>query len=100
MPKEMHRNERATWEALQNPWGLSKTRPMKDVVASLQKYVSTYDQQHGYENYSDETFIEDILYGIGKALDEKFEMAPGFQKFKEEVLLPHLGIEHAVTKRK
>lgn len=100
MAKKLHRNEQASWEALQNPWGLSKTRTMKEVVESFMKYVATYDKQYGYENFHDETFIDDILYGLGRALGEKYEYATGFERFKEEVLIPHLGIRDAVKRRK
>jgi hypothetical protein len=68
----------------------SKQKRMKKIVKYLQKFMATYDKQFGYLDYNDETLIDDILYGLGVALDEKeFEFAPGFKKFKD-VLAKHL----------
>lgn len=63
---------------------------MKLMVQYLTRYMETYDQQSGYENYSDETFINDVLYGLGVALNpEQHQFADGFQHWKEK-LLQHL----------
>lgn len=57
---------------------------MKRMVAVMQDYWNTYDEQYGYENYSDKTFLLDALYGIGLALDrDKYYTATGFDRFKE-----------------
>ena len=39
-------------------------RRMRDAVAYLQKYMATYDKQPLYMEYSDSTYIADILYGL------------------------------------
>lgn len=52
-------------------------------TARLQKYWDTYHEQHGYENYKLETFLEDALYGVGMAVDDKYRFANGFDRFKE-----------------
>lgn len=62
---------------------------MRDAVASLQKYMATYDKQYGYLDYRDETYINDVLYGLGRSLDRRFEFAGGFAEFKR-FLLTHL----------
>lgn len=66
---------------------------MADVVKAtekLQNYMNAYDKQMGYEDYSEETFIDDVLYGLGTALDfKKYSFAPGYKKFKKR-LLEHL----------
>ena len=60
-----------------------KQNRMKDAVAKLTKYIGTFDTQHGYVDYSDATFINDVLYGIGIALNEQeYQYAQGFVKFK------------------
>jgi hypothetical protein len=64
---------------------------IKKATESLQKYMATYDNQYGYEDYSEETFIDDVLYGLGRALDKKYQWSPGFSKFKEK-LLKHLAV--------
>lgn len=63
---------------------------MRDAVAYLQKFLSTYDQQPEYLNYRESTFIEDVLYGLGVALSpSEHQYATGFRKFKEK-LAEHL----------
>lgn len=60
---------------------------MKKAVASLEEYILTYKDQECYESYSDETFIDDILYGLGIALDPMgHRFADGYQRFKEKLL--------------
>ena len=66
-------------------------RRVRRIVKKLQDYMSTYDQQPGYLNYTDETIIEDILYGLGIALEpKKHRCANGFSVFKKQ-LAKHLG---------
>ena len=60
-----------------------KQKRMKEIVKKFQHYVSTYDIQRGYIDYSDTTFIDDMLYGIGIAISDDYKLAPGFQKFKD-----------------
>lgn len=80
MNNGLTRHERNMIEALS---GKEQTRSMKEVVTFFQDYVSTYSSQQGYEQYTDETFIMDILYGLGIALDpEEYKCADGFRKFK------------------
>ena len=66
-------------------------RRMKAAVEYLQQYMQTYDTQRGYLDYSDKTFINDVLYGLGVALNPKqYEFADGFDRFKEH-LREHLS---------
>ena len=60
-----------------------KQKRMKEIVNKFQKYVETYDKQHGYLDYTDNTFIDDMLYGIGIAISGDYKFAQGFFKFKE-----------------
>lgn len=63
-----------------------RQRRMKKIVERMVDYVSTYDQQAGYQDYSDETFIQDMLYGISLSLDaEKYKFADGYRKFQETI---------------
>jgi len=67
-----------------------KRARMKTTVAYLQNYMSTYSDQTGYEDYSDETLINDVLYGLGMAIDpENNQRANGFLRFKD-ILIEHL----------
>lgn len=62
---------------------------MRDAVAYLKKYMATYDKQMGYLDYRTETYMEDILYGLGASLGAEYQFSDGFAKFKA-VLRKHL----------
>jgi len=63
-----------------------KQRRMKKMVEYFQEYVNSYSKQKYYMNYSDKTFIEDMIYGIGLSLArEKDGFEDGFEKFKEKL---------------
>ena len=51
--------------------------------------MDRYDKQQGYESYSEETLIDDVLYGLGIALDSRNAYANGYEKFKTR-LIAHL----------
>ena len=63
---------------------------MREAVASLQQYMATYDKQYGYQDYPDTTYINDVLYGLGRSLSREYEFADGFEKFRD-VLRKHLN---------
>lgn len=64
---------------------------VKAIIESFQHYVTTYTTQPDYLNYSDTTIIDDMLYGLGLAFNEKeYKMAGGYRKFKNR-LRKHLG---------
>ncbi len=57
------------------------------IVDEFQRYVATYSTQKGYEDYEDETFLNDMLYGLGIAIDNgAYGWAGGYVKFKKKVL--------------
>ena len=59
---------------------------MEQIVARFQKYVASYTEQESYQDYSDRTFIDDILYGIGIAIEPAaFKCADGFEKWQAEL---------------
>jgi len=60
-----------------------RRRLMRARVGSIQHYVATYSDQAHFEDYSDDTFINDMLYGIGLAMDGvEYAQGAGFEKFK------------------
>ena len=63
---------------------------MKNAIEHLKEYVGTYENQGGWEEYRPETYIDDILYGLGTSISDKFKFADGFDRFKE-ILRDHLG---------
>jgi hypothetical protein len=62
---------------------------MRQAVAGFQLYVSTYSDQPGYQDYYDETFINDMLYGIGLAMQTgtptDYSGPGGFERFKQRL---------------
>lgn len=49
----------------------------------FKKYVDTYDpKKHAFEG-SPEVIFEDMLYGIGIAIDKKHNFYEGFKLFKQ-----------------
>lgn len=66
-----------------------KRERMKAAVAHLTSYMVTYTKQEFYEDYTDKTYIDDILYGLGISLGKEYTCADGFDKFKD-VLRKHL----------
>jgi len=66
-------------------------KKVKKAIEYLQNYMQTYDKQGGYLDYTDETIINDVLYGLGVAIGGKeYEFAQGFKKFKKR-LITHLS---------
>lgn len=63
-----------------------RQKRMQKIVAAMELYVAGYTEQSSYLDYSDETFINDMLYGIGLALDRReFGMGAGFDRFKKRL---------------
>lgn len=75
---------------------------MREIVARMQRYWETYPEQPNFADYSDATFIQDALYGIGIAINPKlYEAADGFTRFTE-VLRPYVnppGLTSAKTEQ-
>jgi len=82
----MNRTKENVWRKMQ---GLPQLRKMEEVVARFQHYIETYDEQPGYEEYTDATFLEDVLYGIGIALSDNYQFGQGHREFKKR-LMKHL----------
>lgn len=63
-----------------------KQKRMRAVVARFQEYVRTYSDQAHYDQYRDDTFLDDMLYGIGIAMEpKKWRSGTGFDAFKEKL---------------
>lgn len=58
-------------------------KPMRDRAEFLENYWRTYVDQAGFEEYSEETFLADALYGIGVAISEEYKCAGGYDRFKD-----------------
>jgi len=51
------------------------------------EFVNTYDDQVGFTSYSEETIINDMLYGIGICLDDdEYGFADGYARFRIKLL--------------
>lgn len=67
-----------------------KQKRMRRAVEDLADFMATYDTQRGYVDYSDSILIDDVLYGLGVALEpDKYKWATGYALFKD-VLRAHL----------
>lgn len=63
-----------------------RRRLMRARVAAFQHYVTTYSWQPEYEDYSDDTYLKDMLYGIGLSMDGvHYSDASGFDLFKQHL---------------
>jgi len=77
--------------ALNNLVSRRDKKAMVKAVKRMKKYWNTYDQQVGFEGFSVETFLDDALYAIGIAIDDKeYKYVDGYQKFKN-ILREQLG---------
>ena len=61
------------------------TKSVKDAAAYLKDYIDKYDSQYNYENYRIETFIHDIVYGLGVSLDDDHQCAQGYDIFRKKL---------------
>lgn len=78
----MNRTETNTWRKLQ---GLRPLKELAEIVVDLQRYISGYVKNEHFSDYSDETFLDDIIYGLGTAYSQKNEYAQGALKFRKEL---------------
>ena len=59
---------------------------MRKAIQYLMDHMNTYDLQGGCLDYSDETLIDDVLYGLGVALGGKeHQYAQGFEVWKAKL---------------
>jgi hypothetical protein len=69
---------------------------MTKAVELFQHYVATYSKQAYFKDYSDRIFLDDMLYGIGLALQTDtptdYSGPGGYERFKEH-LRRHLGAQ-------
>jgi hypothetical protein len=64
---------------------MKQTNSTKNAVEILKIYIDTYDSQKGYEDYSTQIYIDDILYGLAISLSNEYTYAPGFEQFKKDL---------------
>ena len=59
---------------------------MVGAVSFLEQYMSTYSNQQGFEDYTDQIYIDDILYGLGASLDQtEYQYHGGYMKFLQRL---------------
>lgn len=59
---------------------------IRPAIKYLRDYLNTYEDQLGIDDYTVDTWIEDILYGLGMSLDPKaHKWASGHAKFKAKL---------------
>jgi hypothetical protein len=55
----------------------------------LTDFASSYPTQLGFDDYTTETFMDDMLYGLGVSLSDDYRFSIGFKQFKID-LINHL----------
>jgi len=67
----------------------NQTAITQETIDKFKQYINTYKLKHACGHQF--TFIEDMLYGLGIAVDpEEFQYFNGFQKFKARLRKDHL----------
>lgn len=56
----------------------------KFIVDKMKRYVNTYDENQFFD---EESFIKDMIYGIGVSLSNKNRFRGSFQKFLQRLKL-------------
>lgn len=68
-----------------------KEKRMKAAITSLTHYMVTYGYDEDNYGWTDKSFINDVLYGLGVALHgDKYKFANGYDEWKKE-LIKHLN---------
>ncbi len=70
---------------------MENSTPLKDSNFNIEEalkyfnhYVTTYENQYHWQRYQIETWLDDIIYGLGVSIDpSKFKYNDGFCKFKK-----------------
>ena len=75
----MTRDEQHAWNKLNDTGHGHKS--MKEVVDQYQSYVKKYVAHS--QTATDKILIDDMLYGLGTALDDKYTFRDGFLSFKK-----------------
>ncbi len=77
----------------------AKQKRMQGAIRYLRDYMATYEAQAGCLNYTDKTLIDDVLYGLGVALDPRlYQYASGYSAWKEK-LREHLAVDCGLNVR-
>lgn len=58
---------------------------VEKAVDFMEQYINTYRNQPYYKTYTEATFINDMLYGVGVAVSDEYQFAQGFDTFKEKL---------------
>ena len=67
----------------------------REALAELQKILQHYDESEGLENYKVDTYINDVLFFIGKSIDDdEYNWAQGYRKFMATRIYPKALSEH------
>jgi hypothetical protein len=66
--------------------GLPKMdKSIEEAVDFLRHYMNTYDNQSCWMEYEPETYVNDILYGLGVSMSDDFKWGQGYDKFLLEL---------------
>ncbi len=67
----------------------------REALKELQKILEHYDEVENLEEYVEDTYINDILFFLGKSIDEDMHSwAQGYRKFMATRIYPKALKEH------
>ena len=61
---------------------------IENAINYMEKFVDSYrkSQDPFYKEFTMDTYLLDLLYGIGVSISEEYRMANGFYKFKKDLI--------------
>lgn len=61
---------------------------IENAINYMEKFVGTYrkSQDPFYKEFTMDTYLLDLLYGIWVSISEEYRMAGGFDKFKKDLI--------------
>ena len=54
-----------------------------EALKYMKNFINTYENQRHYKSYTMETWLHDMLYGIGVSIDKNYSWAGGYDEFKK-----------------
>ena len=57
----------------------------QEALESLIDYWTSYSKQHGWEDYTPQTFINDALYSVARAINPEYQFKSGYEKFLQDL---------------
>jgi hypothetical protein len=81
-------NNAVQLDEISHDWGPQNADRNQQAIDYLKNYITAYDKQAQWEEYSERTILDDMLYGLGVALrgdnqETGAGWAPGYIRWKK-----------------